>query len=342
MSARRFVGRVPRAARKLVGRVPRSGPAVITVLGGIGVLGLLVAIGTPRALAQVRPLTPPNLVKGDDQTAAFLPPGVESADQATERVRNHKPDPAKSPVPRTPWGGKPDFSGVYWPGLNITPPPVALESQYRSDVREYREGGGGARGLIDWRGIDSPAYHCWPPSPANGSMALTLQLVSAPGFLLMLNEGGGTFRIIPIAGENGRLPAHAQRPSFQGSSVGHWEGDTLVVEVTNFNGRPWLGGARPPQTSSDALRVVERWSRPDGQTLEYQAVVEDPKMLTAPWTGPVHRRGMLPYDTIQEALCIPDAALYERHREYAATAAARGGGAPGSGRGGRGARGGVR
>jgi len=311
--------------------------------GKLAVIALLAA-GTSAGWAQVRPITPPAPVKGDDQTGAFLPAGVESADQATERVKSHTPDPAKYPVPRTSWDAKPDFSGVYWPTVAIKPAPVPLESLYRPDAREYREGGGGARGLIDWRGIDSPAYHCWPPSPANGSTALTFQLVSAPGFLLMLNEGGGTFRVIPIAGADGRQPAHARRPSFQGSSVGHWEGDTLVVEVTNFNGKPWLGAARPPaqppQTSSNALRVVERWSRPDGQTLEYQAVVEDPQMLTGPWTGPVQRRGMLPYDSIQEALCVPDPELYARHREYAASAAAARGGGPARGRGGRGGRGG--
>ena len=304
------------------------------------------AVGASAALAQVTPITPPASGSREERVGSLLPPNVESAAEAAERVRTHKPDPVKYPVPRTPWDGKPDFSGVYWPTVAITPPPVLLESLYRPDVREYREGGGAARGLIDWRGIDSPAYHCWPPSPANGSTALTFQLVSAPGVLLLLNEGGGTFRIIPIAGENGRRPEHARRPSFQGSSVGRWEGDTLVVEVTNFNGKPWLGAARPPaqppQTSSDALRVVERWSRPDGQTLEYQAVVEDPQMLTAPWTGPVQRRGMLPYDSIQEALCFPDAELYARHREYAASAAGRRSGGPGPGRGGRGGRGGGR
>ena len=139
---------------------------------------------------------------------------------------------------------------------------------------------------------------------------------------------GGNYRIIPIVGENDRRQDRSRtKPSFLGSSVAHWEGDTLVVEVTNFNGKPWLGGARPPmqppQTSSDALRIVERWSRPDGQTLDFQAVVEDPKMLTAAWTGPVQRRGILPYDTIQEALCFEDPELYARNLEYAVTAAAK-------------------
>ena len=109
--------------------------------------------------------------------------------------------------------------------------------------------------------------------------------------------------------------------------MGHWEGDTLVIEVTNFNGNPWLGGAqpplRPPQTSSDGLRVIERWSRPDGRTLEFQAVVEDPKMLTGAWTGPVHRRELLPYDMIGESICVYDPELHARHREYAASEAAK-------------------
>lgn len=143
----------------------------------------------------------------------------------------------------------------------------------------------------------------------------------------MLNEGVGNFRIIPIVSENEPQPSTSHKPSFQGSSIGHWEGDTLVVEVTNFNGKPWLGPARPPdqlpQTSSDALRIVERWSRPDAQIIEYSLVVEDPKMLTGPWTGAVFRRGPMPYDTLFESLCFPDPELDTRHREFAAQQAER-------------------
>jgi hypothetical protein len=307
--------------------------AVMTMLAGSGiaVLALFVAIGASRASAQIRPYTPPQAAApGADWTERIeeiLPPGVESRAEATARVVAYKPDPVKYPVPRTSWDGKPDFSGVYWPDATIAPPPVALESLYRSEAREYREGGGAARGLIDWRGIDTPNYHCWPPSPVNGSMAGTVQLVSAPGYLLLLNEGAQYFRIIPIVDENGRQPSASRKPSFQGSSVGHWEGDTLVVEVTNFNGKPWLGGAQAPnqlpQTSSDALRIVERWSRPDAQIFEYRVVVEDPRMLTAPWTGPTERRGIMPYDTVQESLCFLDPELDARHRKFAASEAAK-------------------
>ena len=216
--------------------------------------------------------------------------------------------------------GKPDFSGIYWPNATVTPPPVSLESLYRPEVREYREGGGSAVDLIDWRGVDTPLFHCWPRSPVTGSGSGTIQLVSAPGYLLMLNEGVGNFRIIPIVGENEPQSSTSHKPSFQGSSVGHWEGDTLVVEVTNFNGKPWLGRARPPdqlpQTSSDALRIVERWSRPDSRIIEYSIVVEDPKMLTGPWTGAVVRRGLMPFDTLFESLCFPDPELDTRHRDF--------------------------
>jgi hypothetical protein len=98
------------------------------------------------------------------------------------------------------------------------------------------------------------------------------------------------------------------------------------VPRTKWDGKPWLGGGRGsqlPQTSSDALRIVERWSRPDGQTFDYEATVEDTNMLTAPWTGPVRRRALLPYDMIQESPCALDSELYARHLEYAAAEAAR-------------------
>ena len=152
-------------------------------------------------------------------------------------------------------------------------------------------------------------------------MAGTVQLISTPGYLIMVSDGMGNFRIVPIVDENDPPPSTPHTPSFQGSSIGHWEGDTLVIEVTNFNGKPWLGRAVPPdvppQTSSDALRIVERWSRPDGQIIEYSVVVEDEKMLTAPWTGPVIRRDLLSYDTLQESVCFPDPELEARHREFA-------------------------
>jgi len=303
----------------------------ILARSGIAVMALLVAIGSSRASAQIQPYVPPEAAApGADWTeriGELLPEGIETRAEARARIAAHEPDPVQYPVPRTSWDGKPDFSGVYWPDATVTRPPVPLESLYRPDAREYREAGGTAAGLIDWRGIDTPRYHCWPRSPVRGSMDGTIQLVSAPGYLLMLNEGGDSFRIIPIVGESESQPSASHKPSYQGSSVGHWEGDTLVVEVTNFNGKPWLSTAgppdEPPQTSSDELRIVERWSRPDAQIIEYSVTAEDPKMLTAPWTGSVVRRGLMPFDTLFESICFPDPELDTRHREFAVEQAER-------------------
>jgi len=65
-----------------------------------------------------------------------------------------------------------------------------------------------------------------------------------------------------------------------GDSRGHWEGNTLVVETTNFNDRTQINNA----TVSDAARVVERFTRTSPNTLEYRVTVEDPKTWTKPWT----------------------------------------------------------
>ncbi|MGI9260348.1 MAG: hypothetical protein ACR2QQ_16060, partial [Gammaproteobacteria bacterium] len=272
---------------------------------GIALTAFFLVLGAPRVSAQIEPYTPPVAAsEGGDWTeriTEILPEGVETRSEVRARIIAYEPDPETYPVPRSSWNGKPDFSGVYWPSVNVVPPPVPLESLYRPDVLDYREDGGAAVGVVDWRGIDTPRFHCWPRSPAVGSASGTVQLVSAPGYLLMLTDGQGNFRVMPIADEIETEPVELHEPSYQGSSIAHWEGDTLVVEVTNFNGRPWLTNSLPPgqlpQTSSDALRVTERWTRPDAQIIEYRVVIEDPKMLTAPWTGPVIRKEVLSYDT---------------------------------------------
>ena len=110
-------------------------------------------------------------------------------------------------------------------------------------------------------------------------MAGTVQLVSAPGYLLMITDGIGNFRIIPIIDENDPRPQTSHAPSYQGSSVGHWEGDTLVVEVTNFNGRvPYRG-------SGENMKLTERFTRVGPDMLEYMFTIEDPTVWTEPWTG---------------------------------------------------------
>ena len=72
-------------------------------------------------------------------------------------------------------------------------------------------------------------------------------------------------------------------PGFLGHSVGHWEGDTLVIDTVGFNEKFWMTRFGLPHT--DALHLVERISRPDYNTLKYEATIDDPKAYTRPWSG---------------------------------------------------------
>ena len=99
-----------------------------------------------------------------------------------------------------------------------------------------------------------------------------------------------------------------------------WEGDTLVVDVTGFNGQIWLtdGRDKPTPTSSgvwftsDAMHQTERWRLIDVDTLEYQVTVEDPKMLIRPWTSPkqIVKRGPPEVDRLGEGVCVDPVDYY--------------------------------
>jgi hypothetical protein len=89
---------------------------------------------------------------------------------------------------------------------------------------------------------------------------------------------GNTFRLVPT---DGRPHDPDAEPSYYGDSIGHWEGDTLVVDATDFNDDTWLG--LDGWFHSTALHVIERITR-EGDTIRYQATLEDPNVFTRPWT----------------------------------------------------------
>ncbi len=100
------------------------------------------------------------------------------------------------------------------------------------------------------------------------------QIVQTRDYVMILNEMVHDARIVRMNAQH--EPADIRR--WTGDSVGHWEGDTLVVDTTNFS-QPALAGA------SRNLHVVERFSRIDAKTLRYRFTVEDPTVWTAPWSG---------------------------------------------------------
>ena len=104
------------------------------------------------------------------------------------------------------------------------------------------------------------------------------QILQTPGYVVMMIEFTHAYRIIaldgrPHVGENIKL--------WQGDSRGHWEGNTLVVEVTNHNDKTWFDIVG--DFHSDAMNVVERWTVVDADRINYEARIEDPKVYTRPW-----------------------------------------------------------
>jgi len=107
------------------------------------------------------------------------------------------------------------------------------------------------------------------------------QIVQGPGWVALRNEMIHEARMIPTDGRRHTSPAIR---SYMGDSVGHWDGVTLVVDTTNFNGRTGIGANGRAIYHSDALHVVERFTRVDATTIQYTAVIDDPKTWTRPFT----------------------------------------------------------
>ena len=99
------------------------------------------------------------------------------------------------------------------------------------------------------------------------------------GHVVMLYEWAHAYRVVPL---DGRPHVGADIALYNGDSRGRWEGDTLVVDVTNFDDAPWLDSHG--SFYSEQLHVVERWRMLDADTIRYEATLEDPAVFTRPWT----------------------------------------------------------
>lgn len=131
---------------------------------------------------------------------------------------------------------------------------------------------------------DEPHTRCKPSGgPREFITPYGVEFVDMPEMKLMyIFDIGGphTFRTIYM---DGRPHPKDLEPSYYGHSVGHWDGETLVVDSVGFNERFWIDREGEPHTNQ--LHLIERFSRPDFNTLRYEVTVDDPAAYTAPWTG---------------------------------------------------------
>ncbi|PWT84466.1 MAG: hypothetical protein C5B57_04785 [Blastocatellia bacterium] len=109
------------------------------------------------------------------------------------------------------------------------------------------------------------------------------QIVQSPGYVMILVEMIHDVRIIPL---DGRPAPHSNIRQWMGVSRGRWEGNTLVVETTNFNGK------NPLEGSSEHMRVTERFTRTSNDSIVYRFTVEDPHTWTRPWSAEMGMRAV--------------------------------------------------
>ena len=131
-----------------------------------------------------------------------------------------------------------------------------------------------------------PEVKCYLPGvPRATYMPYPFQIVQTPKHILMAYEYAGAARTIYM---DKALPSPAD--SWMGQSVGRWEGDTLVVDVTSLNDQTWLD--RAGNFHSDAVHVVERYTPISPDALTYEVTIEDPKVFSRPWkmSMPLYRR----------------------------------------------------
>src|SRR5262245_41086138 len=165
-----------------------------------------------------------------------------------------------------------DFLTPATRGVVVDPPDGKLPYQpWASEERVDRE--------RPHRGYDDPTAHCFVAGvPRSMYTPSPYQILQPPGYVVMLFERM-SWRIIPLGGR-----AHITDTIrlWQGDSVGRWDGDTLVVETTNFNGKAWLN--ERGDIVSHAQHVAERFIPVDADNITYRATVTDPVVYTRPWT----------------------------------------------------------
>jgi hypothetical protein len=132
---------------------------------------------------------------------------------------------------------------------------------------------------------NDPEGYCLPPGvPRYTGTPYPFQMIQLPDRIVILYEGGShTYRTIFMDGRKHAV-GDKLNPTWMGESIASWEdNDTLVVDTIGFNGRTWLDYVGHP--TSEKLHVIERYRRPDFNTLVYEATIDDPVAYTKPWSS---------------------------------------------------------
>jgi hypothetical protein len=236
------------------------------------------------------------------------------------RKADGRPD-LTAPAPRLP-DGKPDFSGI-WHAANPNRC-VPGTGQCGNEIGGSPLGGNLGRNLPGglpyqpWAAKlaqerradlsrDDPHVRCLPDNPPRAwTLPHLTKAVHTPKLLVLLYEVNAMYRQIFI---DGRPLPENPTPGWNGYSIAHWEGETLVVQTAGFRDNLWIDTGGSPM--SDAARMTERMRRPNYGTLELEITIDDPKVYTRPFTVNMTQNIELDTELIDE-FCLENEKSYQR------------------------------
>jgi hypothetical protein len=221
------------------------------------------------------------------------------------RLPDGKPDlTAPAPVAQD---GKTDLSGVWLVPFTGDPTDLAVRPRYvvnlAADLKpEQVSMQPWAAKLYQERssqfGKEFPGARCLPIGiPLSIATPEPFKIVQTADLIVVLHETGNLFRQVYL---DGRKPAEDPQPTWMGYSRGHWDKAELVVESSGFNDKTWLDARGHPH--SEALRLIERYRRPNFGHLEIEITVDDPKTYIRPWAAKMGA-DLLTDTDIMEAVC---------------------------------------
>lgn len=204
---------------------------------------------------------------------------------------------AAAQAPADPWepprtlGGKPDLSGFWSQPRHVEPRGGGATTFTKEKLPPFVPGGE-ALFYKPHTGdpfLDEPRAFCMPSGfPSAYFGPYPVQIVQNDDWLVMVTEFERATRLIPL---DGRPHRDGIEPTYYGDSVGHWDGDTLVIDSRNF--KRWTlddhyyENPAEHRMHSDAFRTIERLRWIDAETLSYELTIEDPKIFADAWTEPL-------------------------------------------------------
>jgi hypothetical protein len=222
---------------------------------------------------------------------------AQSRDPNIPRSSDGRPN-LSAPAPRL--NGKPDLSGVWQaertpvaefvrvlgPGLPEIQPDLNDITKHVLNVlwdvppgeQPLRPEGVAIMEQRQKSGLDFPTAYCQPASVPAAMFITEFKLIQAPRQIVVLAGNGDPARQIYI---DGRSSPKDPEPSWMGSSVGHWQGETLVVDTTGFKESAWLDSFGHPR--SEAMHITERYHRRDFGHMDLELTFDDPKYYTRPF-----------------------------------------------------------